>query len=261
MFHRILPVSEIDTNDAYFIRGTLISQERLEEVILEYLENDYSFETISNIDNNSCKNQVALTFDDGYTDNYLYAKPILDKHNIKGSFYPIIGYCKESTIAPLDTYYHYVNKKIAKEEKENWITGKQKKSFISLSISQQKEFLKTIVKGSDSENKLSYMTLKELQELDYSGHEIGGHSMYHDIYTQLSESQISKDIKQTKQCLSEIGIEINSYAYTDGQYNLKVIRALKHENIKYACAIKSKKITDNKNYELERKFITEKEIL
>ena len=261
MFHRVLPKSKIDINDAYFIRGTLISQERLEEVILEYLKKGYSFKTISNLENNSIINQVALTFDDGYTDNYLYVNPILEKYNIKVTFYPVIGYCEEREIAPLDYYYQYVNENIEKEQKEDWIMGKQKKAFISLSIDLQKEFLKPILKSKSSENQVSYMTIKKLQELNGLGHEIGGHSMYHDIYTQLNKNEILQDIQQTKQFLSEIGIDIKSYAYTDGQYNSTIIDLLKTENIKYACAIKSKKLNENENFELERKFVTENEII
>jgi len=261
MFHRVLPKSEIDFNDAYFIRGTLISQERLEKIILEYLKNDYSFKTISNLDNASNTNQVALTFDDGYTDNYLFVKPILEKYNIKATFYAVISYCKESKIAPLDYYYHYVNENIGIAKKENWITGNQKKTFLNYSITQQKEFIKTLPKVNNSKNRVSYMSIQQLQQLDSLNHEIGGHSMSHDIYTRLNENEITQDIKETKQMLSNIGIEIKSYAYTDGQYNSTIIDILKNENIKYACAIKSKKLTDYVNFELERKFITENEII
>lgn len=261
MFHRVLPKAKIDSNDAYFIRGTLISQERLENVIQEYLKNDYCFTSISNIDKNSQLNQVALTFDDGYTDNYLYVKPILEKYNIKATFYPVIGYCKEQIIAPLDYYYHYVNEKIEFNKKDDWITGNQKENFLNYSISQQKEFIKTLMNSNDLRNKISYMSLEQLKDLNSLGYEIGGHTMYHDIYTNLNNNEILKDIQKTKYLLSEIGIDINSYAYTDGQYNVATIELLKSENIKYACAIKSKNLTNNVGFELERKFVTENEII
>jgi len=260
MFHRVLPKVRINTSDAYYMRGTLISQERLENIILEYLKKDYSFKTISSLAHNSNLKQVALTFDDGYTDSYLFVKPILEKYNIKATFYPVIGYCKEQKIAPIDYYYQYVNENIEIGEKENWLTGKQKKAFLALSISQQKEFLKTL-NNNTSEIQVSYMTINQLQELDKLGHEIGGHSFYHDIYTRLHADEILEDIQKTKQTLSQIGIIISSYAYTDGQYSSKIIDILKNESVKYACAIKSKKLTQNEELELERKFVTENEII
>jgi len=261
MFHRVLPKTEINDNDAYYLRGTLISQERFEQVIRKYLQLGFLFKTISNLDNNSKTNQVALTFDDGYIDNYLYVKPILEKHNVKATFYPIIGYCKEQTIAPLDYYYSYINDYIDLEEKEDWILGGQKKAFLALSINQQKEFINELFQNIPLASKIAYMTTKQLQELQKMGHEIGGHSYYHDIYTKLDKTEIKNDILKTKKALFEIGVGVNSYAYTDGQYNSATIEILKKEQINYACAIRSKGIAKNTNYELERKFVTENEII
>ena len=260
MFHRILPKSEIIDNDAYFLRGTLISQERLENVILHYLNEGYIFKTICKLEKESVLKQVALTFDDGYLDNYLYAKPILEKYNINATFYPIIGYCKTQQIAPLDYYYQYVNENIELEGKENWIIGKQKKIFLSLSIIQQKAFVQKLFL-SEPKTKVFYMTTIQLQELQSLGNEIGGHSYFHDIYTKLDAAQILEDIKKTKKALGHLAIDIKSYAYTDGQYNTEVIEALNKVNIKYGCVIKSNKLTEFSNYELERKFVTENEII
>ncbi len=260
MFHRVLPKVRINPSDAYFIRGTLISQERLESIILDYLKEDYSFKTISSLDHNSNLNQVALTFDDGYMDNYLFVKPILEKHRVKATFYPVIGYCKEQKVAPLDHYYQYVNENIEIERKEKWITGKQKKLFLEFSIGEQKDFMKTL-HYKTSEIPVAYMTLNELHELDSMGHEIGGHSFYHDIYTRLNPDEVLEDIQKTKYTLSQIGINISSYAYTDGQYNAQIIDILKYENIKYSCAVKPKNITRYGELELHRKFVTENEII
>lgn len=261
MFHRVLPKKEINTFDAYFMRGTLISQERLENVILRYLKDGFIFKTILTLEENSNSKQVVLTFDDGYKDNYLYAKSILEKYQIKVTFYPVIGYCKEQEIAPLDHYYQYVNEKIAIESKEDWIVGKQKKEFLSLSIIQQKAFIRSLLDKVCLKRNVSYMTTEQLQELQYLGHEIGGHSYYHDIYTKLDKKEIIEDIQLTKQALKQIGVTIKSYAYTDGQYNSTTIEVLKKENIKYACAIKSNSHISECNYELERKFVTENEII
>jgi len=260
MFHRVLPKVRINPSDAYFIRGTLISQERFESVILDYLKQDYSFKTISSLDHNSNIKQVALTFDDGYNDNYLFVKPILEKYSIKATFYPIIGYCKEQKLAPLDHYYKYVNENIEIEKKEKWITGKQKKLFLAFSIDQQKDFVQTL-HCKTSEIEVAYMTLNELYKLDSLGHEIGGHSFYHEIYTSLNSDEILEDIQKTKYTLSQIGINISSYAYTDGQYNSEIIDILKYEDIKYSCAVKSNNITRYGEFELQRKFVTENEII
>jgi peptidoglycan/xylan/chitin deacetylase (PgdA/CDA1 family) len=260
MFHRVVPKKQINNSDAYFIRGTLVSKERLESILFRYLKEEYTFKTIEKLDFNSEENQVSLTFDDGYLDNYLYALPILEKHNIKATFYPIIGYCKEQEVAPLDYYYHFTNKKVANKDKKEWISGEIKKGFLSLTINEQSNFVNGLFKEK-TRTDVAYMKTKELQELQALGHEIGGHSYYHDIYTNLSNEEILKDIQKTKKAFASIGISIQSYAYTDGQYNLAVIESLKHESIHLACAIKAQKVIEESNYELERKFITENDII
>lgn len=256
MFHRVLPKSLIDINDAYFIRGTLISVELLERQIIKYLGLGYIFKTVSNLQEEQTDNTVVLTFDDGYLDNYTYVKPVLEKYDVKATFYPIIGYCKEQKVAPLDVYYHYVNQNVLIENKRNWIIGSQKKEFLNLSIQEQKQFVQRLF-NEEVEVSLSYMEESHIIDLQEQGHEIGGHSYYHDIYPKLNTEQIIRDIKKTKHALLEIGVEIKSYAYTDGQYNSEVIDILKKENIVFSCAIQSNNLMEDSNYEIGRKFVAE----
>ncbi len=261
MLHRVLPQELIKSSDAYFIRGTLISTKRLEELILKYLNDGFTFTTLRESNFLGKEKQAVLTFDDGYTDNYLYAKPILDKYQLKASFYPIIGYCKEQRLAPLDLYYHYVNSSIDDLElKKDWIKGKQKKDFIKLKIQEQQSFVNSL-NSPNCNYSVAYMSVKQLQTLHQSGHEIGGHSYYHDIYPLLYRNEILIDIQRTKQAFANIGIELSSYAYTDGQYNQSCIEALQREGISFACAIKSLNLQAHKHYELERKLVREYDIV
>lgn len=260
MFHRVLNSSIIDAKDAYFLRGTLISTARLEQVITAYLNKGYNFKTVSELTNDTKQNQLVLTFDDGYFDNFEFAKPILDKYNIKATFYPIIGNCLEQKLAPLDYYYQYVNENVTDEHKMNWIIGDIKKEFIGLNIQKQWEFIQNIYHDITLQ-KVSYMTIDNLKTLQEEGHEIGGHSYYHDIYTNLSDELIEEDILKTKNTFFEQGITIKTYAYTDGKYNSATINLLKREGFEAACAIKSKKLNVNTSFELERKFVTEHDII
>jgi hypothetical protein len=44
---------------------------------------------------NEDKTRVAITFDDGYRDNYLYAYPILKKHHLSATFYLTVDCIKD----------------------------------------------------------------------------------------------------------------------------------------------------------------------
>ena len=50
-------------------------------------ENGWEFVFVSDLENDSARKQVALTFDDGYRDNFLTADPILKKYDAKATLY------------------------------------------------------------------------------------------------------------------------------------------------------------------------------
>ncbi len=114
MFHRVLPQNKISQNCAYSDFGTLISQEYFEKVIKLIRVNKFKVITIDKLthlinENEETSNCIALTFDDGYSDNFEFAFPILEKYNIKATFFPVIKPCVENTVLPLDIYYQCID--------------------------------------------------------------------------------------------------------------------------------------------------------
>lgn len=259
MFHRLMPTHQIKKDDPYALRGTLISTNRFEDVISKYLDNGFSFVTISELVSGSFRNCVALTFDDGYLDNFLYALPTLEKYRLKATFYPIIGYCLSQKLAPLDYYYDYIKNNIAPINKAEWVMGKFKQEFLKLSIKDQYKF--TLSLKIERQPDVKYMTSTQLIALGSKGHEVGAHSLYHNIYTNLSEDDVATDIANTLKSFQSIGLNPKSFAYPDGQYNEQVIKQIEKGGFKSACTIKSENITKDSHFELERKFVTEDEII
>lgn len=83
-------------SDAQSIQGDyVISSAEFENDIIYFKQNNYSFVLISDIINfvkgnkDIPKKSVALTFDDGYYNNYLYAYPLIKKYNAKISLAPV----------------------------------------------------------------------------------------------------------------------------------------------------------------------------
>lgn len=92
MFHHVIPDSELksyaqkyhsDTPD-YDVGPFSVSPERFEEVLLILKDLGFCFLFEDDFQKNNVKSAI-ITFDDGYTDNYLFAFPILLKHGIKAS--------------------------------------------------------------------------------------------------------------------------------------------------------------------------------
>jgi len=68
-----------------------VTRENFEQQ-LKFLKNNYKIISISDLAENLAtkqleKNSICITFDDAYTDNYLYAKPLLEQYNCPATFF------------------------------------------------------------------------------------------------------------------------------------------------------------------------------
>lgn len=84
--------------------------------------------------NQSAKPNLLLTFDDGYTDHYKYAFPLLNKKKIKGFFYPITRTINDKKFITFTNKIHFIlsNSKNINElflHVENFINDKTKLKF------------------------------------------------------------------------------------------------------------------------------------
>ena len=131
MLHRILPEKLITKPNAYSTFGTLISQEYFENILSCVLDNGYQFVTVSELTKQADNDKlIALTFDDGYSDNFEFALPSLQKFKAIATFFPVVNPCKDNSVLPLDIYYQCVDEMELTEEKRNdFISGDTKKKF------------------------------------------------------------------------------------------------------------------------------------
>ena len=263
MFHRVLPESEFGSINAYKDRGTLISLSFFESIIERIVKSDKRVVTMLEYhklqqNNEVTTNHIVLTFDDGYKDNYDFILPVLEKHSIKGSFYPTLKYCFEECTSPLDHYYSIGDQLVLNsEQRQNWITGKQKKHFLSLSNSQQTEFNLVLTKKHNKEplKNTSYMTRIHLKEILSLGHEIGAHSYHHPILPQMIEDELHHELELTTRCLDELGVpKERTFAYPDGAYD-NIVKSAICNNYLCACTVESNKTKIYSPFEIPRFFV------
>ncbi|MBK8502388.1 MAG: polysaccharide deacetylase family protein [Saprospiraceae bacterium] len=105
VFHGVDIAGNVDINSRF------VSKEYLEE-FMAYISRNFNVVSIENYFNNKIEENsfnIAVTFDDGYLNNYTYAVPILEKYQIPASFYFTTIPDRTSFLWPdfLDLVTHY----------------------------------------------------------------------------------------------------------------------------------------------------------
>lgn len=232
MFHRVLPEKLIRKPNAYTDFGTLISQEYLIEILKWLTHNEYEFikisELVNYVDNDKL---VALTFDDGYVDNFDYAYPVLKKYYATATFFPLVHTSLNNCVLPLDIYYQCVDEQVLGEkERLNYIKGDIKKKFYWLEPEKQINMLNTLFYNLPKNNRVQYMSVEQLVTLSNDNFEIGSHGVSHSLLTAdyMTKEKIITEMETSKKRLESIlGKAVVAYCFPAGLYNDDLLKLAK----------------------------------
>ena len=151
-----------------------------------------SISSISSISSTGSGNKfVVINFDDGYKNQFTAAKPILDKYGFKASFFIVCNF-----------------------------VGKTAKEMNTTSIGNLNG------EGNFTGKGIEQMTWQDILTLYKEGYQIGSHSMNHlNNMSKMSDAKLEYEIGQSKQCLFNHGIPVNtfSYPFSEGQYNATIV--------------------------------------
>ncbi|MCB0485089.1 MAG: polysaccharide deacetylase family protein [Ignavibacteriae bacterium] len=105
---------------------------------------------------------------------------------------------------------------------------------------------------------LKIMSKSMIQELSRNGVKFGAHSVNHIKFTEVMESEIESEIKNSKNSLEQIlGIPIDSFSYPHGAYNDRIIDMLISAGFSNAVTCNSGSLSNsNSLFEIPRKYIT-----
>lgn len=242
MFHRVLPEKQITQPNAYSTFGTLISQEYFETVLSFLIDNSFQVITVSELTKRSNTDKlVALTFDDGYSDNYDFALPSLLKFNATATFFPVVNPCKDNTVLPLDIYYQCVDEmNLSETERIEYISGTTKRNFYWVEPEKQMNILNSLFKTLPQKHKVSYMSAEQLKELSDKGFEIGSHGMTHSLLTAdyMNKEKALNELQKSKQWLeAATGKPVTAYCFPAGRYNAKMIELAKQVGYTSTCLV------------------------
>lgn len=183
---------------------------------------------------------IAVTFDDGYANNYHTALPILQKHGIPATFFIASEFLNGGIMwndAVLETFMRSHGGLDLQEANLGRFPPakgeerlKQAQEVLNLlkrlPFEERTEKVAEITRSRALPDNLM-MTDDHVRKLHDAGMEIGGHTLSHPILTRVSLDEAYKQIIQNKQQLERIiGAPLRSFAYPNGRpdqdYNKKI---------------------------------------
>lgn len=256
LFHRVNPKRDLlwDPMDVKLFDSSIAYIKKKFDII--------TIEDIPSIKNNK-KNHATISFDDGYKDNIDYALPILEKYNIKASFYVVTNcidyniptwtyildylftHTKHQSIhlnfdflpqAMRDVTFNHVNSKIE-------YAKKLKPLLKTLNHSQRSKILQEIsLVFNDVELPKIMMNWDDLRKLYSLGHKIGSHTTTHNMLGTISdESEIRFELENSRNRIKEkLGFFPATISYPIGSYNDTVIRISQELGYSIGLAVKQK---------------------
>jgi peptidoglycan/xylan/chitin deacetylase (PgdA/CDA1 family) len=172
-------------------RGLRVAPYKFEKQIKYLAENGWHFFTISELI--ACRETlpekaVALTFDDGYEDNYTQAFPILQKYGAKATIYLVVD----------------------RHDRE-WSSKRKAKNNCG-------ELM--------YEPKLTNSQIEEM--INSGLIEIGSHTVTHDNLTKLDRERKKQEIIDSKKLIEEcFGIQCHSFCYPFGLFDEEDVKIVK----------------------------------
>lgn len=221
----------------------------------------------------------AITFDDGYRDNFRYALPALRQTGLRATFF-VVSSLAGTTLSP---WYDSLARSagiLGREGRLAEVLGTlglpslhegisvpspreivQRAKRLSPGDRERTVMAVTKASGGDGANPETdhIMGPAELAELASLGHEIGAHSVSHEILTSLSPEALEREVSGCSQVLQSMsGKKPRGFCYPNGDYDEDTVAAVRRAGFDYACTTKDgNNSPSTPPYELRRHFICE----
>ena len=209
---------------------------------------------------------AAVTFDDGWLDNYEYAFPLLKNLEVPatifittgkiGSSEPFwqqkLGLAFQSVIEKTNPHLETILREIIGAKPNKEITRELFFRTVTKWKSWKLETIETILGRLPlnfiKEKKRLFLNSKEIVEMSKHGIDFGSHTVDHTILTNESIEEIVLQLKKSKQSLEQLLQKpIEALAYPNGDFNPQIEWIAKNLGFSLGCTTKRKKVSEKDN--------------
>lgn len=231
IFHRVLPAADPLFPDEW-------DAQRF-ETLLSWLKRSFNVLPLDQAitalrEGKLASSTVAITFDDGYADNYTVALPILQKHGLNATFFVATGFLDggrmfNDTVIEAIRCFHgdHLDLRSLGHGVFDTRTPSAKRNAIDVLLPALK-YLPSEERVAKAETVARLvgvqlptdlmMTSVQLRELRSAGMIVGGHTVRHPILAELDDTDAYKEIADGKVRLEAIlGESISLFAYPNGR--------------------------------------------
>ena len=205
---------------------------------MEFLAKNYSEVTVEDIrlflggQKAMPRKSVAVTFDDGYADNFEVAAPVLNRLGIPASFYLTV----ESVETGISPWFCHLRHAFATTKKGSWVDptsriwdladgAERERAFSAASGhltrfvgSAQQGALRAIERDLDAEplapKKRLMMTWEQAKKLCGQGHVVGSHTLTHPNLAHIADPDLKRELTESKHKMEdELATAVVHFSY------------------------------------------------
>jgi len=258
-FHRVLPEA---LRRRYPLPGLVVTPEEL-DFLLEVFSRHYRCQRLDEgfrewrAGQHDERPRLCVTFDDGQLDNYEHARPLLDKHGVKATFFLPVDHVQTGQALWHDRMGFAVLHGLSQgrvgraavlacagigdraDEGAEALLRRVLAHVKALPDSQRVSLLEKIEAAVDAPPiaaEFGMMSWEQARELAATGHEIGSHALTHPILPRCTDDKIRFEVSESTDILAEqLNGRARSFCYPNGDCDARVIAAVRDSG--YQCAV------------------------
>jgi peptidoglycan/xylan/chitin deacetylase (PgdA/CDA1 family) len=254
-FHRVLPSNLLAS---YPLPAIAVTPEELDHFVGVFLKR-YTVGSLKHMmqlhasGSHSGKPLLAITFDDGQIDNYLFARPVLRSRGVLASFFVVSAAADEGQPLWHDRMAFAIHHVLAKRPAElnNWLKGLGINTWEgdpvvpavtaakALTPNERASLIKRLEMLAGKPERPEWdgmMDWNQIRQMQADGHEVGSHSSSHPILPLVDDETLRNEVEGSRQRLeAQVQQPVVSFCYPNGDQDDRVVLAVKQAG--YAQAV------------------------